>query len=106
VDRARLAAQVAAQRIRRGGIEPRIDLIGTLDTPNATADGECRLRVAAMTDTADHARQITREVEALYLNGPAGGGGVRTAVTDVIGILSTFIDRTAVTSQTEILEAR
>ncbi|OKH62132.1 ABC transporter substrate-binding protein [Mycobacterium sp. SWH-M5] len=106
VDRARLAGEIAAQRIRRRGVEPRIDLIGTLDTPNSTPDGECRLRVAAMTDTVDHARDITREVEALYLNGPAGGGGVRTTVTEVIGILSTFIDRTAVTSHTEILEAK
>lgn len=106
VDRARLAGEIAAQRIRRRGIEPRIDLIGTLDTPNSTPDGECRLRVAAMTDTADHARDITREVEALYLNGPAGGGGVRTTVTEVIGILSTFIDRAAVTTQTKMLEAK
>lgn len=106
VDRARLAGEIAAQRIRRAGIDPRIDVIGTLDHPNTMADGECRLRVAAMTDSADHARHVNHEVEALYLNGPAGGGGVRTAVTDVIGILSTFIDRTAVTSTTEILETR
>lgn len=105
VDRARLAGDIVVQRVGRSGVEPRVDLIGSLDTPNSTADGECRLRVAAMTVTAEHARQIVREVEALYLNGPAGGGGVRTAVTDVIGILSTFIHRDAVTPHTEIMEA-
>jgi hypothetical protein len=104
VDRARLAGQIAAERIRRSGIDPRIDLIGTLDGPNSMANGECRLRVAAMTATSDQAHHLTREVEALYLNGPAGGGGVRTTVTDVIGILSTFIDRGAVTPKTEIME--
>lgn len=104
VDRARLAGDVAAARIRRSGIDPRIDLIGTLDTPNSMSNGECRLRVAVMTDTSDHAELVTREVESLYLNGPAGGGGVRTTVTDVIGILSTFVDRNKVVSQTEVLE--
>ena len=104
VDRARLAGEIVAERIRRSGIDPRIDLIGTLDAPNSMSHGECRLRVAAKTASSDHAQHITREVEALYLNGPAGGGGVRTTVTEVIGILSTFIDRNEVTPQTEILE--
>jgi Acyclic terpene utilisation family protein AtuA len=104
VDRARLAGDICAERIRRSGVEPRIDLIGSLNTPNSVADGECRLRVAAMTADADQARQVNREVESLYLNGPAAGGGVRTSVTDVIGILSTFIDRGRVTARTEILE--
>lgn len=104
VDRARLAGDIATQRIRRTGIEPRIDLIGSLDGPNAMADGECRLRVAAMTATADHAHAVTHEVESLYLNGPAGGGGVRASVTDVVGIVSTFIDRADVTPRVEILE--
>lgn len=105
VDRARLAGEIAAERIRHTGIEPRVDLIGSLDGPNSVADGECRLRVAAMTATADHAHVVTREVESLYLNGPAGGGGVRTSVTDVIGILSTLVDRSEVTPHVEILEA-
>ncbi|MGY4648810.1 acyclic terpene utilization AtuA family protein [Mycobacterium sp. URHB0021] len=105
VDRARLAGVIVAERIRRSGIDPRIDLIGTLDAPNSMSHGECRLRVAAKTASSDHAQHITREVEALYLNGPAGGGGVRTTVTDVIGILSTFIDRDDITPQTEILES-
>ncbi len=104
VDRARLAGDIAAERIRRTGAEPRIDLIGSLESPNAVADGECRLRVAAMTADADHARQVTREVESLYLNGPAGGGGVRTSVTEVVGILSTFIDRARVDPRIELLE--
>lgn len=104
VDRARLAGDIAAEPIRRTGAEPRIDLIGSLESPNAVADGECRLRVAAMTADADHARQVTREVESLYLNGPAGGGGVRTSVTEVVGILSTFIDRARVDPRIERLE--
>ena len=88
VDRARLAGDIVGERLRRFGIEPRVDLIGTLDDPNHAMNSECRLRVAAMAPVADYAEQVGREVEALYLNGPAGGGGVRTAVTDVVGIVS------------------
>ncbi|MEO3824164.1 hypothetical protein [Actinomadura sp. B10D3] len=44
------------------------------------------------------------KVEALYTNGPAGGGGVRTRVGDVIGIVSALLPREAVSPATEILE--
>ena len=104
VDRARLAGDIVGDRLRRHGIEPRVSLIGTLDDPNDGQNGECRLRVAAMAPSADCAEHVGREVEALYLNGPAGGGGVRTTVTDVVGIVSTLIPRKLVTPRTEIME--
>jgi len=104
VDRARLAGDIVGERLRRFGIEPRVDLIGTLDDPNHGMNSECRLRVAAMAPVADYAEQVGREVEALYLNGPAGRGGLRTAVTDVVGIVSTLVPRELVTPQTEIME--
>ena len=52
-----------------------------------------RLRVAGKAATADEAAIIGEEVEALYTNGPAGGGGVRKYVNEVIGIVSILIDR-------------
>ncbi|MDQ5854396.1 MAG: DUF1446 domain-containing protein [Chloroflexota bacterium] len=52
---------------------------------------EVRLRVAARTTTRAEAEQIGNEVEALYTNGPAGGGGVRTHVTEQIAIASILI---------------
>jgi hypothetical protein len=51
------------------------------------------LRVAGNAATADEAAIIGEEVEALYSNGPAGGGGVRKYVNEVIGILSIQINR-------------
>ena len=42
---------------------------------------EVRLRFAARAKSADIARLVGEEVEALYTNGPAGGGGVRTYVS-------------------------
>ena len=55
---------------------------------------EIRLRIAAKANTsAEEAALIGEEVEALYTNGPAGGGGARKYVSDVIGIVSTLIRR-------------
>jgi hypothetical protein len=50
-----------------------------------------RLRVAARTATRADAERIGNEVEALYTNGPAGGGGVRLHVADVIAVASILI---------------
>ena len=36
---------------------------------------------------------IAREVEALYTNGPAGGGGVTGSTRETIGLVSTVIAR-------------
>ena len=92
--RARLAAEVVGERLQHSGVDLRLSLIGTID-PWQTADdtdGECRLRVAGIGDR-ERADDICHEVEALYTNGPAGGGGVRVNVTEVVGIVSGMIDR-------------
>ena len=52
-----------------------------------------RLRVAARAQSREEAAIVGDEVEALYTNGPAGGGGTRKYVTEQIGIVSTLIDR-------------
>ena len=57
---------------------------------------EVRLRVAARAATHEEAAIVGDEVEALYTNGPAGGGGTRKSVTEQIGIVSTLIDRSRV----------
>ena len=54
---------------------------------------EVRLRVAARAATAERAALVGDEVEALYTNGPAGGGGTRKYVQEQVGIVSTLIDR-------------
>ena len=47
---------------------------------------------------------IGEEVEALYTNGPAAGGGVRKSVNEVIGIVSTLIPRTTIKSVTTVFQ--
>ena len=104
VARAELAAQILRERLRERFNELRIDLIGSSSLHGRAFDRsaqpyEVRLRVAARGATHDEATIVGDEVEALYTNGPAGGGGTRKAVTEQIGIVSTLIDRARVTSQ-------
>jgi hypothetical protein len=49
--------------------------------------------VAARCRDEAAARAVANEVETLYTNGPAGGGGVTTDVRRVVGIASTLLDR-------------
>lgn len=51
-----------------------------------------RVRVAARTKTRDTAVQVGNEVESLYTNGPAGGGGATKSVEEVVAIQSVLID--------------
>ncbi len=65
---------------------------------------EVRLRVAGRARSRDEAAIIGDEVEALYTNGPAGGGGARKYVNEQIGIVSTLVDRARVASAVAIRE--
>jgi hypothetical protein len=55
-----------------------------------------RARVAARCAAACDARRIGDEVEALYTNGPAGGGGATKTTREVIAVASAFVPREAV----------
>ncbi len=91
--RAKLAAQTMRERVDLLGLDCdlRTDLIGTVsihdgDSGDLTAsfDGEpqeVRMRVAANAHDEATAALVAREVESLYCDGPAGGGGVRRSTT-------------------------
>ena len=90
--RGRLAAQIVEERLRLTGVpvlELRSDLIGVDALHGPASRGpepyEVRLRVAARTASAADAWRVAREVESLYTNGPAGGGGASTAVAPGAG---------------------
>ena len=110
--RAKLAGEIVAERLRGQFQELRVDLIGltALHTrPMPAEDGyrpyEVRLRVAGRSADEAAARRIGEEVEALYTNGPAGGGGARKYVTEQIGVVSCLIARDKVTPQVTASDA-
>jgi len=101
--RGRLAGQIVAERLRLTGsvpLELRVDLIG-MDALHGAASPmvepyEVRLRVAARTTSEAEARKVGREVEALFTNGPAGGGGAFSAVRQVLAIRTALVPRNRV----------
>jgi len=57
------------------------------------ASEDVRLRVAGASTERGDVELLTREVLALYTCGPAGGGGVRTAITPRLASDSCFVPR-------------
>lgn len=107
--RARLAGDIIRERLEGEFSEMRIDLIGSTSLHGHAFDAaerpyEVRLRVAVRAPTPERAAIAGEEVEALYTNGPAGGGGVRRAVHEQIGIVSTLIDRERVAGEVTVRE--
>jgi hypothetical protein len=109
IARARLAEEIIRERLNGRFAELRIDLVGSTSLHGRAFDSderpyEIRLRVAARAQSREEAAIVGEEVEALYTNGPAGGGGTRKYVNEQIGIVSTLLDRERVTSTVTIRE--
>ena len=113
-ERARLAAEIVTKRLDKvhhlQPLEMRVDYIGESSAFRGATDShyrpvDVRLRVAAKTSTREEADLVGREVQALYTNGPAGGGGARKHTEEIIGVVSTLIDRGEVTPRVEIIES-
>ena len=61
--------------------------------PKAPSPTKCGLRVAGRADSAAEARRIGNEVETLYTNGPAGGGGATRSEREVLAVQSVLLPR-------------
>ena len=57
------------------------------------APWEVRLRVAGRCATRALAQALANEVETLYTNGPAGGGGATRQVREVLAVASLYLPR-------------
>jgi hypothetical protein len=114
VARARLALEIVRERLAITGAdttELRFDLIGMNalygDALAAHHDEpyEVRIRVAGRTANAKEAARIGNEVETLYTNGPAGGGGVTKTTREVLAVQSVLLPREQVNPVFQFLEA-
>jgi predicted enzyme related to lactoylglutathione lyase len=110
VARARLAGEIIAERLRGQFQELRVDIVGmsALHTRPMSEGNyqpyEVRLRVAGRSDDRQTAARIGEEVEALWTNGPAGGGGARKSTQEQIGIVSCLLARDKVKPQVTVFE--
>ena len=107
VGRAKLAGEIVRTRLKHLFPQLRIDLIGQNSIHGDSFHGsavpyEVRLRIAGKASSSEKAALIGEEIEALYTNGPAGGGGVRKYVHEVVGIVSTLIPRNKVSQHVDI----
>jgi len=100
--RGRLALDIVRERLKLTGVaasELRFDLIGvdSLHGPQVSAHAnepyEVRVRVTGRTDNLREAVRIGNEVETLYTNGPAGGGGAFKSARDVVAVGSVLLPR-------------
>ncbi|WP_426954797.1 acyclic terpene utilization AtuA family protein [Muricoccus radiodurans] len=112
--RGRLALAIVEERLRLTGVqctELRAELIGvdSILGPKLSQTEheprEVRLRVAGRTDSAAEATRVANEVESLYLNGPAGGGGATKSVREVIAIRSALVPEALARPAVQMLES-
>jgi Acyclic terpene utilisation family protein AtuA len=113
VARGRLALDLVRERLELVGVpagEARFELIG-VDAAHRGGAGpaieprEVRARVTGRTGSLDQARRIGHEVSALWLNGPAGGGGATARASDVVAIASVLLPRDDIAAAITVLEA-
>jgi len=111
VDRARLAGDIAEERLRKvhGFTEDlRIDLIGVnslhrhQDYGAPAAETDVRLRVAGRFRDRERADLLLWEVESLLCCGPAGGGGYRGRATPSVVTHDAYLPRGDVPTSVEV----
>jgi hypothetical protein len=112
--RGQLALEIVRERLKLTSVaasELRFDLIGVdaLHGPQVSAHAgepyEVRVRVAGRTETLREAVRIGNEVETLYTNGPAGGGGAWKSARDVVAVASVLLPRELATPRVSFVEA-
>jgi hypothetical protein len=100
--RGKLALDIVRERLKLTGVavsELRFDLIGvdslhgTQVSARANEPYEVRVRVTGRTENLREAIRIGNEVETLYTNGPAGGGGAFKSARDVVAVASVLLPR-------------
>jgi hypothetical protein len=100
--RGRLALDIVRERLKLTGVatsELRFDLIGVDSlhggqvSAHANEPYEVRVRVTGRTENLREAVRIGNEVETLFTNGPAGGGGASKSARDVVAVASVLLPR-------------
>jgi hypothetical protein len=100
--RGRLALEIVRERLQLTNVaasELRFELVGvdSLHGPEVSARAgepyEVRVRVSGRTENLREAVRIGNEVETLYTNGPAAGGGAWKSARDVVAVASVLLPR-------------
>jgi hypothetical protein len=112
--RGRLALEIVRERLKLTGVaasELRFELIGVESLHGAAVSAhanepyEVRVRVTGRTENLREAVRIGNEVETLYTNGPAAGGGAFKSARDVVAVASVLLPRELARPQVRFVEA-
>ena len=112
--RGRLALEIVRERLKLTGVaasELRFELIGvdSLHGPQVSTHAnepyEVRVRVDGRTENLREAVRIGNEVETLYTNGPAAGGGAFKSARDVVAVASVLLPRELAKPSIQFVEA-
>lgn len=112
--RGRLALEIVRERLHLTGVaasETRFELIGVDALHGAALSAraaepyEVRVRVTGRTDSLREAVRIGNEVETLYTNGPAGGGGAFKSAREVVAVASVLLPRELAAPAVRFVEA-
>src|SRR3954468_1812888 len=100
--RGRLALEIVRERLKLTNVavtELRFELVGvdslhgTKVSARANEPYEVRVRVAGRTENLREAIRIGNEVETLFTNGPAAGGGAFKSARDIVAVASVLLPR-------------
>ncbi|MDE4063440.1 acyclic terpene utilization AtuA family protein [Phaeobacter gallaeciensis] len=95
--RAGLARAILDERLTGLGIQDRLaHFLGS--------DAEQRLRYATRCADRATAERVVEEIEALYLCGPAAGGGVTKSLKEIMAIASTLVPAAEIATRADLLE--
>lgn len=111
--RAELAFEIIRERLHLTEVavsELTLDLVGvnalTRTTPDSFVEPhEVVARISGRATDQRSAEALVAEIEALYTNGPAGGGGASGNVRKILAIASTLVPRDIVQPTVELLVA-
>jgi hypothetical protein len=111
--RGKLALEIVRERLALIGVamtESRFDIIGVNalhgnERSNGPEPYEVRVRVVGRTDSFSEAIRIGNEVETLYTNGPAGGGGAWKSAREIVAVTSTLVPESAAQPNLTILDS-
>lgn len=110
LERAKLAGEIIEKRIGDRFEEFRVDFIGMSSLhgeqlSQGSTPFEIRLRIVGKSKSKALAQLVGEEVEALYTNGPAGGGGARKHLHEVIGVVSILMNRNQIHPSIQLFES-
>ncbi|MET4384958.1 hypothetical protein ABIB73_000693 [Bradyrhizobium sp. F1.4.3] len=113
LSRGTLALEIVRQRLELCGVqmnESRFDLIGSSalygrEFSEGHDPYEVRIRAAGRTNSLAEAVLIGNEVETLYTNGPAGGGGAFKSAREIVAVASVLVPKDLTSPTIQLFEA-